>query len=101
MPEITIEIFATSRIDDVVSVINEYISGWPYSRPVDRNLLQHWMSLDNLQPENMLIAYNDGIPKAFLHGYQDSNQFNIFLLALTTNADIEADLLLTEIEEKS
>ena len=101
MPEIIIEKFDASRIDDVVLVINDYISSWPYCRPVDSKLLERWMSFENLQPENMLIAYNDGIPKAFLHGYQDSNQFNIFLLALTTNADIEADFLLAEIEEKA
>jgi ribosomal protein S18 acetylase RimI-like enzyme len=101
MSEITLETFDASKIDNVISVINEYISGWPYSRPVDRKLLRRWISFDDLQPENMLIAYNNGIPKAFLHGYKDAQQFNIYLLALTANADVEADLLLAEIENKA
>ena len=93
--------FSPETRPDALHVINAYLAGWPYSRPVDMAMLEHWATLGAAyQPQSMRIAYRAGVPRAFLHGELETEQktFNIHLLALVPGAAAEAVALLAEAE---
>jgi len=51
-----------------IALVNTFTEGWPYSRPIDEALIQHWRTLDRFQREHMLTAWEDRRPVAFIHG---------------------------------
>ena len=53
---------------------------------------------DSFQPHHVLVAYRDGILRAFVHGEQTDEWFDIHLLAAAPGAVCEAVHLLREIE---
>ncbi|MHB0939496.1 MAG: GNAT family N-acetyltransferase [Armatimonadota bacterium] len=87
---------------DAVALINAYIDGWPYCRPIDGPLLAHWRTLGSLlQPRHMLLAYADGVPRAFLHGELRPNYGFIHLLATAPGAVEEGTRLVREFEARA
>lgn len=93
--------FSADTESDAIQVINRYTAGWPYSRPVDSDLVEHWKTLGQIyQPENMLIVYCKGKPRAFLHGGDSQDQFIIYVLAIVPGAVDEGVALLKEAEQR-
>lgn len=85
--------------DDVIRLVNEYTSGWPYSSPIDVSVLDHWRSMGvRYQPESVLVAYRDGLARAFLHGERTAEFYDVHLLAVASGAVGEATALLEHIE---
>jgi ribosomal protein S18 acetylase RimI-like enzyme len=94
--------FSDETESDVISLINSTISGWPYSRPIDAELVAHWKTLgERFQPGNMLVAYAGGKPVAFAHGERVESQHNIRFLAILPRALPEAIALLDMIERQA
>jgi len=94
--------FSPETEADAIGLINSYIDGWPYSRPIDADLVAHWKTLgERYQPENMLTAYRAGAPIAFAHGERDRDQFYLHLLALAAGAVGGGVLLLGEMEARA
>jgi ribosomal protein S18 acetylase RimI-like enzyme len=86
---------------DAIALINRYIAGWPYCRPIDARLTAYWKTLGLLlQPHHMLIAYADGAPRAFLHGEVRREQGFIHLLAPAPGALREGMRLVEEFEAR-
>lgn len=83
---------------DALAVANNYLAGWPYTRPLDAKLVAQWKALPRFQPDNMWIAYRDGRPRAFLHGEREGEAIYIHLLALMPGAAEECAWLLGEME---
>jgi cellobiose epimerase len=83
---------------DVIDVVNQTISAWPYVRPIDKALIQHWQDAQLIQPEHILLAYRKGEPKAFLHGFSSEDAHHIHFLALVPGAVEEGCLLLAQAE---
>jgi GNAT superfamily N-acetyltransferase len=87
---------------DAVRLINGYTAGWPYCRPVDAALLEYWRTLGPaVQPAHMLIAYRDGVPRAFLHGERERDCHLVHLLAIAPGALEEGVWLLARAEEQA
>jgi cellobiose epimerase len=99
--EIAIKTFNATLAQDVVLIVNQSISGWPYVRTINLDLIQHWREAKIIQPEHMLLAYRNGKPKAFLHGIQRDDAHFINLLALVPDAVEEACLLLAYAETQA
>lgn len=101
-PRIDIRAFGPKRAADAIEVINSYIAGWPYVRPVDAALVDHWRTLPAYQPKHIRLAYRNGEARAFLHGqvYEDQ-RFMIHLLALKRGAVEEAVRLLADAERRA
>ncbi len=98
---LAIEPFSAETERDAMSIINAYVTGWPYSRPVDSDLVAHWKTLGAIyQPANILVVYRDGAPRALLHGERDGKQHNIHLLAMFPGAVSEGVWLLKEVEKE-
>lgn len=98
---VTIREFGPETEADAVALINAYIAGWPYCRPVDEALLAHWRTQGALlQPRHMLLAYAGGVPRAFLHGEVRPNCAFIHLLALAPGAVAEGMRLVKEFEAR-
>jgi len=93
--------FGEDTESDAILLCNSYISGWPYCRPVDRELTSGWRTLDAFQPEHMLLAYRHGKPRAFLHGERDGKQHNVHLLAVAPGCVEEGVWLLNKVEERA
>lgn len=75
---LTLDTLSSRTSRDALSVVNECTRGWPYSRPLDAGLLEHWAGMgDAFQPENTLLAYRDGKPVAYLHGQASQGELNI------------------------
>ncbi len=86
----------------LLPLINAYTAGWPYSRPVDDALLDHWATLGALyQPERLWLASPDGRPRAFVHGELDGDTWFVHLLALEPGAVAEAVALLQRVEQQA
>jgi ribosomal protein S18 acetylase RimI-like enzyme len=84
---------------DAARVVNAYIAGWPYSRPIGEGLLRNWEKTGRIQPDNMWICYRDGNPAAFLHGeHRDMETAVAYMLAVVPGAEREAGWLLAEFE---
>lgn len=101
MPGVDHEIrtFSEKAEKDVISLVNAYTAAWPYSAPIDASVLSHWRSMgDRYQPEHMLIAYQNGTPRAFLHGERTAEHFDVHLLAVAPGAVSEAIALIRHIE---
>ena len=82
-----------------LGVINEYLAGWPYTRPADDALVQHWKAQGpRYQPEHLLLATRDGQVRAFAHGQRDGTTHFMHLLAVAPGAVDEAAWLLAQIE---
>jgi GNAT superfamily N-acetyltransferase len=82
--------------------VNAYTAGWPYSRPIDGALVEHWKTLgEGFQPERMLVAYRDGVPRAFLHGQRDRDCHLVHLLAMAPGAVEEGVWLLEQAEAQA
>lgn len=97
--DFTIKSFSEEVEDDVVGLVNAYTAGWPYSVPIGASVLSHWRSMgDRYQPEHMLVAYRQGVPRAFLHGERTEELFDVHLLAVAPGAVGEAMELLHRIE---
>lgn len=91
--------FEAAADDDVILLVNEYTANWPYSTPIDASVLGHWRSMgDRYQPEHLLVAYRQGVPRAFLHGERTEEFFDVHLLAVAPGAVSEAMGLLRRIE---
>ena len=100
--EMTIREFGPETEGDATALINAYIAKWPYCRPIDAALLAHWRTLGNLlQPRYMLIAYADGVPRAFLHGEVRPNYAFIHLLATAPGAVAEGMRLVEAFEARA
>jgi ribosomal protein S18 acetylase RimI-like enzyme len=94
--------FSAKREADVLQVVNTYTQTWPYSRPLGPDLLTYWKTLGKRhQPDHMLIAYSNGIARAFAHGEQQDDVHNLHLLAATPDGVEEAALLLQAVEEQA
>ncbi len=65
-----------------MELVNRFTAGWPYSRPIDSGLIAHWQSIERFQPENMLTAWEAGVPAAFLHGEVHGDNGHINILAV-------------------
>jgi GNAT superfamily N-acetyltransferase len=98
---LTIRAFGPETEADAVSLINAYLAGWPYCRPIDTPLMAHWETLGELlQPRHMLLAYVNGAPRAFLHGEVRREHGFIHLLATAPGALAEGMRLLKEYEAR-
>jgi GNAT superfamily N-acetyltransferase len=94
--------FSDETERDAVALVNATIARWPYSRPLDAELLAYWKAIGpRFQPEHMLIGYADGKPAAFAHGERIDKQHNIRFLAMLPGALAEAMLLLDYAEERA
>ncbi len=94
--------FSAKTEGDALQVVNTYIRTWPYSRPIGPGLLTYWKTLgERYQPDHMLIAYGNGIARAFAHGEQQDDVHNLHLLAATSDGVEEAALLLQAVEEQA
>jgi len=92
--------FSDQTEGDAIALINRSIAGWPYSRPIDRELTAYWRTLTpRFQPEHMLIAYADGKPVAFAHGEREDKRHNIRFLAIAPGA-LDSAIRLLEVAEK-
>jgi len=60
--------FDPQRPEAEIGLVNAFIAGWPYSRPIDEALIRHWATEVSFDPELMLTVWRDGKPRAFLHG---------------------------------
>jgi phosphotriesterase-related protein len=86
---------------DALAVANEYLVGWPYTRAIDAELVARWKTLPEYQSQNMLVAYRDGRPRAFLHGeIRPGEKGTIHLLAAGAGAAAEGAWLLGQFERK-
>ena len=83
-------------------VINAYIAGWPYSKPVAGGLIAHWKTLGSrYQPEEMALGYRQGKPAAFIDGEKDKTTYQIHLLAMVPAAVSEGMRLIEEAEARA
>ena len=99
---IEIRPFGPETEADAVHLINAYIAGWPYTRPIDAELLAHWKSLgESYQPGNMLIAYRGGAARCFLHGERENDHHFAHILAVAPGAIEEGAALLKQVEEQA
>jgi len=90
-----LRIFDASHPETELGLVNAFVAGWPYSRPIDRALVRHWCTLKSFQPEHMLTAWRDGEPRAFLHGGRDGGDtaYIMILAVLPEHAEDGAWLL--------
>lgn len=88
---------------DGLDLVNTYTSGWPYTRPVDRELFSYWKTLGGAyQPENMLVLYDaHNRPVAFLHGQQNATNYTVHILAIADGAVDAGETLLREAESRA
>lgn len=94
--------FGPATEGDAMAIINAYTAGWHYSRPVEAELIAHWQSLGGeYQPDKMLIAYREGVPRAFLHGQAEGEGHYLHLLAMVPGAVEEGVWLLEQAEGKA
>lgn len=95
MPAHKLEIksFAPETHNDYLRAVNGYLKPWPYSRPLDRDLFDHWLELPSFRPEFLLIAYRSGTPVATLHGDQPEPNFAQVHLVTTREPPVGAQLL--------
>lgn len=94
--------FSRETEGDAVGLVNEYIASWPYTRPVDAQLIEHWKTLgERYQPNNMLVAYRGGAARCFLHGEREGDQHFVHLLALAAGAVEDGVALLQQVEEQA
>jgi len=101
-PKVVIRTFGPKRAADAIGVVNSYIAGWPYVRPVDAALVHHWRTLSAYQPKHIRLAYRGATPRAFLHGQaHEDHRFMIHLLALVPGAVGEAVRLLADAERRA
>ena len=98
---VEIRSFSADTAEDARAVINTYLDGWPYTRPIDGELLAYWQTRAEFQSEHVLIAYRDGMPRAFVHGVRQETQHNLALLALCPDALEEAGTLLATVEARA
>jgi ribosomal protein S18 acetylase RimI-like enzyme len=95
-----VKAFSDETEGDVIGLVNATTAGWPYSRPLDTELIAYWKTLGTrFQPEHMLIAYADGKPAAFAHGEREEKRHNIRFLAMAPGA-LESGMRLLEIAEE-
>ena len=47
--------FSADTAVNAMAVINTYLHGWPYTRPLDGELLAYWRTLAAFQPKHVLI----------------------------------------------
>lgn len=97
---IQIKSFSDQTQADALRVINAYLTGWPYTRPLTLELLAYWQTLPSFQPDNFLIAYRAGEPVACLHGEITEQTVKIPLVALRPGAVAEALYLLQQVENR-
>ena len=94
--------FSAETEADAVRLINEYTGNWPYTRPVDAELVAHWKTLDErYQPGSMFVAYREGTGRCFLHGEREKGQHFVHLLALAPGAAGDGAALLRQVEEQA
>jgi len=94
--------FGAETEPDAMRVINAYIAGWPYSRPVTRELIVHWKTLGSrYQPEEMALIYRRGKPTAFVHGEKSKATYQIHLLAMIPAAVSDGMRLIEEAEARA
>ncbi len=90
--------FSEQTEADALTVANNSLTGWPYTRAIDAHLVEYWKGLPQFQPDHLWIAYRDGHPRAFLHGEREGESLYIHLLALMPGAVEEGVWLLGEME---
>lgn len=98
--DLVVRTFDDSTQGDALRLINSYIGNWPYCRAVDTGLVEHWRTLANYQPEEMLIAYRGREARAFLHGeFREGKRAIAHLVAMAPGAVGEAVELLRRFEQ--
>jgi hypothetical protein len=98
--EVEIRTFSPDAENDIIGIVNAHTAGWPYSRAIDARVMAHWRSMgDRFQPHHLLLAYNHGVPKAFLHGEWTEERFRVHILAVISGAVGEAMRLLQAVEQ--
>jgi ribosomal protein S18 acetylase RimI-like enzyme len=95
-----IKTFSPETRADFLTVVQEYLAGWVYSRPADESLLNHWQTLAHFQPDNIRIAYRNNEPQAVLHGEIHSQGGTAHLLASRPGAGEEVFPLLVQFEQQ-
>jgi ribosomal protein S18 acetylase RimI-like enzyme len=95
--------YCASLRADFLAVANDYLAGWPYTRPLDDVLLDRWETLPIFQADNILLAYRHGRPVALLHGQlpPDSPAGFVHLLAMRPHEAPAAAELLRAFGEKA
>ncbi len=100
--DLSVKPFSSETEADALKVMNTYLRGWPYTRPIDAALVAHWKTLPYFQPDNFHVAYRGETPRAVLHGeFRVPEKSFIHLLAVVPGAAEDAALLLREFEEKA
>jgi len=94
--------FSAETEADGIALVRAYTAGWRYSRPIDADLVAYWKTLgEHFQPQHMLLAYRDGVPRAFLHGEREGDVHHVHLLAMAPGAVEEGVWLLAQAEEQA
>ena len=96
MHSVELKRFGPDTQADAVDVISTYVHDWPYIRPIDAALLDHWPTVPTFQPEHFWIAYRAGRAEACIHATLLPGQprGHVNLLALRPGAlTIAVDLL--------
>jgi predicted metal-dependent phosphotriesterase family hydrolase/GNAT superfamily N-acetyltransferase len=94
--------FSSETEADAIALVNGYTAGWPYSRPIDAELVARWKTLgEHYQPEHMLLACRDGVPRAFLHGERRGDCHYAHLVAMAPGAVEEGVWLLEQAEAQA
>lgn len=86
---------------DFRELVNGHIAGWPYTKPLDDAILDHWRTMPRFQPAHVWVAYRDGRPRAALHGEIDAKQAAAHILAMRPGAVEEGVWLLAEFEKEA
>ncbi len=82
-----------------VDLVNGHLAGWPYSKPIDDALVDHWAPLPRFQPPHVWVAYRDGRPTAALHGEILEKLAATHMLAMRPGAAADGIWLLGEFEK--
>ena len=94
--------FGPETEPDAMRVVNAYIAGWPYSKPVTAELVAHWKTLGRrYQPEEMALVYRQGRPTAFIHAEENKTTYQIHLLAMVPAAVADGLRLIEEAEARA
>ncbi len=94
--------FGPETEPDAMRVVNAYIAGWPYSKPVTAELVAHWKTLGRrYQPEEMALIYRQGKPTAFIHSEKNKTTYQIHLLAMVPAAVADGLRLIEEAEARA
>jgi ribosomal protein S18 acetylase RimI-like enzyme len=84
--------------EQLLEVANAHFSGWPYTRRLDKNLVNSWDSAYGYADCCFLLAQGNNKPVAFLHGELRQDVAIVHLLAVADGERQAAVDLLAEFE---